>query len=352
MFISKELFGRINGQQVYEYTFKNSNGIEMSCLNYGCAITRIIAPDRRGKPENIVLGFRDLASYQANSICAGVAIGRVAGRIKNAQFELEGKNYTLAANSGKHHLHGGQQGFHHVVWDAAVVEKPEESIIQFSYTSGDGEEGYPGTLIVIITYTLNNKNELVISYQGQSDQTTLFNPTNHSYFNLSGNLKQDISEHILKINSSGFWELGADMLPTGKLIDVKNTVFDFRTGRKIIEGLNSKHVQNKIAGQGYDHPYVLNSNYNEEIVLYDEKSGRSMVVETDAVGVVLYTGNQIPGDLNIGGAKSRPYLGLCLETQRPPDAIHHTDFPSCILNKNQAFSTATKFTFGVDNRWF
>lgn len=348
MLISKSLFGETGGQKVYEYTLKNANGIEISCLNYGCAITKIIAPDRRGKSENIVLGFQDFANYKENPIYAGVVVGRVAGRIKNAQFDLEDKTYTLAANNGQHHLHGGLKGFHHAVWDAEIVDEEQQSVIQFSYTSLDGDEGYPGTLTITVTYTLNNNNEFIIHYQGQSDRTTLLNPTNHTYFNLSGNLKQDVSEHILKIDSSHFLELTEDLLPTGNLLNVNNNVFDFRTGRKIIEGINSNNAQNKIAGQGYDHPYVLDSNHNREIILYDEESGRSLVIETDAVGVVLYTGNQIPDDLEIFGVKSRPYLGLCLETQGLPDAIHHSNFPSCILKKDQIFSSITKYTFSIN----
>lgn len=347
MAISKSVFGEVNGQNIYQYTLKNANGIEISCLNYGCAITKIITPDREGIFENIVLQFQDIASYTENPIYAGVVAGRVAGRIKNAQFVLEGQTYTVAANDGQNHLHGGLKGFHHAVWDAEIVDEEQQSVIRFHYTSLDGDEGYPGTLKMAVTYTLNNNNEFMIDYQGQSDKTTLLNPTNHSYFNLSGNLKRDITEHSLKIDSSRFLELRSDLLPTGKMLDVNNTVFDFRAGRKIIEGINSNEEQNKIVGHGYDHPFVLGSNHNREIVLYDEGSGRSLVIETDAVSVVLYTGNQIPDDLNIRGVKSRPYLGLCLETQALPDAIHHSNFPSCILKANQIFSSVTKYTFNV-----
>lgn len=348
MAISKKLFGEANGQRVYEYTLRNLNGIEISCLNYGCAITKIIAPDRRGKSENIVLGFQDFADYKKNDMYAGVVVGRVAGRIKNAQFELEGKTYSLAANNGPNHLHGGLKGFHHAVWDAKIMGEEQQSVIQFSHTSLDGEEGYPGKLKMTVTYTLNDNNEFMIHYQGQADRTTLLNPTNHTYFNLSGNLKQDIAEHILKIDSSRFLELTGDLLPTGSFLDVSNTVFDFRSGRKIIEGINSDNIQNIIAQQGYDHPYVLDSNHNKEIILYDKESGRSLVIETDAVGVVLYTGNQIPDNLDFYGVKSRPYLGLCLETQGLPDAIHHSHFPSCIVTKDQTFSSLTTYTFGVN----
>ena len=347
MLINKRLFGEVNGKKVYEYLLKNGNGIEISCLNYGCAITKIITPDDKGNYENIVLGFQDLASYQTNPIYAGVVVGRVAGRIQDAQFQLEGKAYTLASNNGLNHLHGGLHGFHTVIWDVEIANKEREKSIEFSYTSLDGEEGYPGTLIAKVTYTLNDQNEFIIHYHGQSDKTTLFNPTNHTYFNLSGNLKQDISQHCLKMDSSRFLEVTQQLTPTGKLIDVKDTVFDFKTGRKIIEGIHSVDPQNIIVGRGYDHTFVLDSHHDREIVLHDQVSGRNLVVETDAVTVVLYTGNAITSGLDIYGVKSRPYLGLCLETQGFPDAIHHSNFRSCILKKDQIFSSVTKYTFSV-----
>jgi len=347
MLISKELFGMENNQKVYEYTLKNANGVEISCLNYGCTITKMITPDRRGEFENIVLGFQDFANYKDNSMYAGAVVGRVAGRIKNAQFQLAGKTYTLASNNGPNHLHGGLKGFHNVIWDVEIIAEEEEAILEFYYTSIDGEGGYPGTLSMKIRYTLNNNNEFSIFYQGQSDDMTLLNPTNHTYFNLSGNLQRDISQHVLTIDSSNFLELTDQLLPTGRIVEVQDTVFDFRRGRKIHEGLHAPDAQIIIAGKGYDHGYILDSNLNGEMVLWDEESGRSLLIETDTVGVVLYTGNQIPDNLDMWGVQSRPYLGICLETQGLPDSIHHSNFPSCILNKDQIFSSMTKYTFGI-----
>ena len=198
-----------------------------------------------------------------------------------------------------------------------------------------------------MTYTLNNKNQFTIHYEGQSDKTTLFNPTNHSYFNLSGDFKRDISQHSLKIPSSHFVELTPQLLPTGNLLDVKDTVFDFRKGRRIIEGINSPDKQNILAGRGYDHPFLLDRSDNGKIVLQDEESGRNLTIETDAAGVVLYTGNHIPTNLAIYGIQSRPHLGLCLETQGLPDSIHHKNFPSTILQKDQIVTTTTQYTFSA-----
>lgn len=340
------MFGELNFNSVYEYTLKNANGVEVSCLNFGCAITRIVTPDRWGIYENIALGFQDLAAYKTNPIFAGVVVGRVAGRIKGAQFELEGKPYNLTCNDGENHLHGGIKGFHKVLWNAEIIDQGNH-ILQFSYSSLDGEEGYPGTLTTEVTYILTDNNELMVGYRGQSDKTTLFNPTNHTYFNLSGNLKRDIREHNLELKSSRFLELTDGLLPTGRLLDVQGTVFDFRGGRKLMDGIASGDAQNIIAGQGYDHAFVLDSHNSGEIVLQEQESGRSLVVETDAAAVVLYTGNQIPDNLDICGKQSRRYLGLCLETQIHPDSIHHPDFPSCILGRDQIFFTKTKYTFGL-----
>jgi aldose 1-epimerase len=347
MIINKRSFGEINGDDVYEYTLKNDKGVEITCLNYGCAITKIVTPDRNGNCENIVLGFKDPSKYKENSPYFGVIVGRVAGRIKDAQFELEDQTYTLVKNNGNNHLHGGLKGFSNVVWAGKIIDTEQKAVVQFAYISRDGEQGYPGTLQMQVTYTLNNDNEFIIHYQGQSDNSTLLNPTNHTYFNLSGNLKRDILQHILKINSNHFLEVDEQLLPTGNLLDVGETVFDFRNGRQIIDGISSEHLQNKLVGQGYDHPFILNRNNKGEISLWEEESGRKLVVETDAVGVVLYTGNQLPDNLDIYGVTSRKYLGLCLETQGLPDAIHHTHFPSCILKKDQVFSTWTKYTFSV-----
>lgn len=344
MKVTKKLFGEINWENVYEYTLKNDKGIEISCLDYGCVITKIVTPDRHGKYENIVLGFEDIESYREKSPYFGAFVGRVAGRIKGGEFELEGRTYTLANNDGKNHLHGGVKGFNDVIWEAEITEGEDEIKIEFSYTSLDGEEGYPGNLDVKVEYILNNNNEFIIQYKAETDKITLFNPTNHSYFNLSGNLKRDVLEHSLKVDSSKFLEIDEELLPTGKVLEVSDTVFDFRKGRKIKEGVSSNYIQNKIVGQGYDHTFILNSN-NSEILLWDEESGRKLVMNTDAPAVVLYTSNQLEEGMDLYGVSSRSYLGLCLETQIPPDAIHHENFPDCILRPEEVFISRTKYTF-------
>lgn len=348
MSVVETKFGETNGKNVSAYTLKNKNGIEVTCLNYGCAITKMVTPDREGNYENIVLGFDQLEDYERNPAYFGTVVGRVAGRIKDARFELDGQVYTLPNNHNGHHLHGGVKGFSHVVWEAITVETETETAVTFSYTSPDGEEGYPGTVELKVTYTLNDNNEFLIQYEAVCDQTTLLNVTNHTYFNLSGGLKRDVQQHTLKIDSDRFVELDEELLPTGEFLDVTGTPFDFRAGRQIRDGVQSRHPQNILAGNGYDHPFILNHHHHGEMVLIDKESGRKLIVETDEPSVVLYTGNHLPEEGSIYGVPSNKYMGLCLETQGLPDAIHHPHFPSCVLPKGKVFSSMTKYTFGVE----
>jgi len=271
----------------------------------------------------------------------------VAGRIGGAEFTLNGKTYTLAKNENDNHLHGGLKGFDKVIWDAETKENADEVSVKFSYMSPDGEEGYPGNLKMNVTYSLNNDNEFKIQYDGISDETTVLNVTNHSYFNLSGDIKRDILDHELILKSNQYLELQENLLPTGEFAEVDGTPFDFRQGRLIRSGAESEHPQNQLAGGGYDHPFVLSENRNEEIVLRDSDSGRQMIVETDEVGVVVYTSNQLAGDDPIYGVQPRKHLGICLETQGLPDAVHHENFPSWVLEKDKAHTSVTTFKFGI-----
>jgi aldose 1-epimerase len=347
MKVIQEKWAEIDQQPVISFTMINDHGMEVTCINYGCIITKIVVPDKDGNYENVVLGFDQFDPYVANTPYFGAVIGRVAGRIQNACFELDGKTYTLCKNENNNHLHGGVKGFHRVLWNAVMVEKEEEVGVKFSYTSPDGEEGYPGTVQVQVTYMLNNQNELVISYGARSDKSTLLNLTNHTYFNLSGNMKRDILDHELKIKSDRFLELNQELIPTGAILDVANTPFDLRKGKKIKDGIMMNHPQIELVGQGYDHPFLLNVHHDKEIILQDPESGRTLTIETDEVGVVVYTGNQLQEGMDIYGVPSRKYLGICLETQGLPDAIHHPHFPSWILRPSETYSSVTIYKFGV-----
>ncbi|MBS4219202.1 galactose mutarotase [Bacillus sp. FJAT-49711] len=347
MKIRKEEFGKLKANSVTAFTLENDHGVKVTSLDYGCIITKILTPNRDGELENIVLGYNQLEGYLNNTAYFGSVVGRVAGRIGGAEFTLNGKKYSLAKNENDNHLHGGLKGFDKVIWGAETEEKADEVSVKFSYISPDGEEGYPGNLKMNITYTLNNDNEFTIHYEGISDKTTLLNVTNHSYFNLSGDLKKDILDHELTLKSDQYLELQDNLLPTGEFANVEGTPFDFRKGRFIRSGAESEYQQNEIAGGGYDHPFVLNENRNEEIVLKDPESGRQMIVETDEVGVVVYTSNQLAGDDEIYGVQPRKHLAICLETQGLPDAVHHDHFPSWVLEKDKPHSSVTTFKFGV-----
>jgi aldose 1-epimerase len=342
MKVLREKFAEKNGQSISCYTIVNKNGLEVSCINYGCIITKVLAPDRDGKLENVVLGYDSLDDYEKGTAYFGAVIGRVAGRIKGASFDLDGETFQLPKNDNGHSLHGGFKGFDKVIWEGTLFESEKEAGVKFTYTSADGEAGYPGEVALTITYTLNNDNELVIAYNGKTTKKTILNMTNHSYFNLSGDGKEDILSHSLTLKSDAFLELDEELMPTGIILDVEGTSFDFRHGRLIQTGANSEHPQNVLAGNGYDHPFLLKSNHEEEIVLKDGKSGRTLTIETDEPAVVVYSGTQLSQDV-----QSKKYMGICLETQGVPDAIHHPQFPSIALDQDQEYSTLTKYRFGV-----
>lgn len=345
MKIVDRVFGRYDGVPVMEYSLINDSGMSVSCLDFGCVITKIIVPDRHGHLENVVLGFDDFEDYLDLSPYFGCVVGRVAGRIKDARFELDGEEYQLAANNDPNHLHGGKKGFNSVIWQTQKVEQENAVGLKFFYRSVSGEEGYPGNLETCITYLLTNTNELQISYEARTDQKTLVNLTNHSYFNLSGNLKRDCSEHILQLASNRFLELSQDLIPTGKMRESKNTPFDFNNGRLLKSGMKSSHPQNVLAGNGYDHPLLFTKEGENTIMLSDKESGRSLLVTTDQPCVVLYTGNYLEGPYSIAGVRARNHLGVCLETQGLPDAIHHPEFPTIILNPEEVYYSTTKYRF-------
>ncbi|GIN86064.1 aldose 1-epimerase [Heyndrickxia sporothermodurans] len=341
MNILKSEFGNISDQTVYAYTLVNDYGMKVTCINYGCIITDIQTPDLNGRHESVVLGFDHLEDYIKWSPYFGAVVGRVAGRIKNAKFELDGKAFSLTRNEGSSHLHGGLDGLHQKLWDSCTFEEKTAVGVVFSCISYDGEEGYPGKLLLKVEYRLTNENELIVTYHATSDKKTIVNLTNHTYFNLSGNLKNDIINHKLFLNSNRLVELDKQLLPTGNILNVRDTVFDFQHGRALIEGITSNHPQIKIAGNGYDHPFIFDK--DGKAILTCEESGRKLTIMTDQPGMILYTSNQLDGDYFIRGTKPRKYLGVCLETQR----LHQYDFPSIILGENEEYKAVTKYAFSV-----
>lgn len=236
-----------------QFKISNDRGMQVSVLNFGGIITELIVPDKYGTLENVVLGYQHIEDYKTDPNFFGAIIGRVAGRIQDASFKLNERTYHLDANDGNNCLHSGSAGFHNVLWSGEAFQTNNEAGVKLTYTSPDGDCGFPGSIKVTITYTLNNANQFTIDYAAISDQTTVLTLTNHSYFNLSGNLKETVNQHHVHINSSQFIELDQQLIPTGTKLDVSNTPFDFRQGKQLNDGIKSNFKQNRLAGNGYDH---------------------------------------------------------------------------------------------------
>lgn len=342
MNILEKQFGSIDGQEVKAYTISNTAGMAVTLLEYGCIIQEINVPDKSGLLENIVLGYDTLEDYQRDEAFLGAVIGRVGGRIKDAEITIDGETHQLPKNDGNNHIHGGPNGFHRKIWQSRAEISETQASVVFSYTSKDGEEGYPGNMEVKVTYTLNEQNELTISYQAVSDRKTAVNLTNHSYFNLSGKLKRSALEHELQMDADSFVELDSFLLPTGEVVPVAGSVFDFRKGRKVSDGIASEHPQIETIGGGYDHPFLLNGKKGPQIILTDHESGRKMEVATDRPAVIFFSGNNLDGDITLqNGRKSERHLGLCFETQIAPGNM------DMVIEAGEPYNSVTTFKFAI-----
>ena len=330
------------------FTLTNQNKMSVSLLNFGGIITEIKVPDRHNSIENVVLGYKNYRDYEDNPNYLGAIIGRVAGRIQDASVTIEGQTYALEANEGTNHLHGGTNGFHQVIWTALPFQTEDSVGVTLTHKSLDGEGGYPGTLEVTVTYTLTNHNELILDYSATSDKTTALTLTNHSYFNLTGNLASTIHDHHVTMDSDYFIELDSELLPTGKKLPVANTPFDLRSGGKLADGIHSPFEQNVVANHGYDHYFILNQTEQENIRVQDETSGRIMTVSTNQPGVVMYTANSLDEGLDLVEGSSKPYLGVCFETQASPASLRHESFPTMRLTAHIPYEKRTVFSFGVE----
>ena len=347
MEIIKKKIGNVELVDIFSFTLKNNNGIEVSFINYGGRITSIKTPDKGGNVEEIVLGYDNLADYMSDTAYLGAICGRVAGRIKEGRFFLDGKEFSLTKNDGDHHLHGGNSNFSHAVWRWQVISLKESVMVKLFYESKDKEEGYPGQIDVTVIYELNKDNQFIITYEGRASEKTLINLTNHAYFNLNGNTRDNILNHYLQINSDEFLEIDEEALPTGRLLRAEGTPFDLNDKKQLKKQLLKCHEQLELAKNGYNHPFILNHHFVREIILIEAKSGRKLTVETDCPCVVVYTASYFEDDFEIRGVKASKYLGICLETQGFPDAINHDHFPSIILNKGEIYQSKTSYTFGV-----
>lgn len=336
---------KAEGKDIALITLGNRNNLQVRLLSYGAAIVELLAPDREGNLENIVLTYGDIRDYIKNVPYFGATIGRTSGRIGGAGFTLSGQKYRLGKNAGANHLHGGQSGFSFKVWDYTIAEEEEMSWVEFSYLSRDMEEGYPGNLSARVRYILTDADELIIEYRAEADRDTLCNLTNHSYFNLSGNYKRKVSEQYLKLKSDCFLETDVNLVPTGRLLEVRNTPMDFNEGKLIGRDMGAEYQPLVNAG-GYDCPWML-SGSSEQIELYDEKSGRKMLVSTTYPCVVVYTYNFAGNERLKYGKLGSKCDGICFETQYEPDGINHPGMHPAALKGGSSYNERTVFRLEV-----
>jgi aldose 1-epimerase len=329
------------------FVLTDSKGMVAKITEYGGILTELHVPDRAGKMADVVLGFKDLQTYEAGHPYFGATTGRVANRIARGRFSLNGKEYTLAVNNGPNHLHGGLKGFDKVVWKGESLNSPEGPAVRLTYTSRDMEEGYPGALSCTVIYTLTEDNGVKIDYRATTDKDTIVNLTNHSYFNLAGEGSGDVMGHELMLAADHYTPTDDTMIPTGEIRSVKGTPVDFTKSTRI--GARISQVQEP--AKGYDHNFVLNSGAQSLALgarVTEPKSGRVMEMWTTEPGVQLYTGNFLDGTLKGKSGKTyQQYYALCLEAQHYPDSINKPWFPTTVLKPGQTYTQTTIYKFSA-----
>ena len=333
----------------YVYTLSNDN-MQVKIMNYGGVILSIVVPDKDGIMEDVVLGYDNFDSYKKTDAFPGAIVGRVANRISNAKFNINGKAYKLVKNNGENHIHGGINNFSKVFWNSKIATDNEGEYLELSYLSRDGEENYPGNLDVVVEYKLTNKNELIIRYKATTDKDTIINLTNHSYFNLAGQGKGNILNQKVKIYSDEFAIVDKEGMVTGEIRNVKGTPMDFSDFKEIGVGINSDYYQIKCR-KGYDHNYVIKGNMDEIKLVaeaIDEKSGRKLQVFSTMPGLQFYTGNFLNSE-EVGKGKIHydEYYGFCFETQFFPDAINKSNFENPILKPGEVYNHTTIYKFST-----
>jgi len=348
--ISKHIFGHLpDGRAVEQTSLINANGIQVDILNLGGIIRRWLVPTPSSKQVDIVLGFDKVEDYLADQAYLGALVGRYANRIKHGKFTLNETHYQLEANQGGNSLHGGVDGFNRRLWQTSVLTETLNPSICLKLISEDGDQGFPGQLQAEVIYTLSENNTLRIEYKASADQTTLYNPTQHSYFNLAGHQNGDIASHQVQILASHFTPTDGNAIPSGEIATVANTPFDLRELTPLTAGLASTHEQIKF-GSGYDHNWCLDD-YRADLhqpffaaMAIETQSGRKLIVNTTMPGMQLYTANFL-GSEPVGkeGVSYQGNGALCFETQFYPDSPNQPHFPSAMLEQGQTFYAVTEY---------
>jgi aldose 1-epimerase len=342
--ITRSSFGTAGGKEVFLYTLINSKGTEVKITNFGGIVTSWVSADKNNQKSSIVLGYDSLSGYLATHPYFGAIVGRYGNRIAKGKFSIDSVEYTLAINNGPNHLHGGVVGFDKVVWEPTVENDSVPSLL-LSHLSKDGDEGYPGNLNVDVHYTLTDQDELKIEYIATTDKKTVVNLTNHSYFNLTGDVANSILDHELQIDADHFTSVDSTLIPTGEITSVNGTPFDFTQPTKIGLGIDS------VKG-GYDHNYVFNkidASLTKVASVSEQKSGRLLEVYTTEPGVQFYTGNFLDGTLKTSDGKViNQHAALCLETQHFPDSPNEPNFPTTILLPGQKYHSITVYKLSVN----
>jgi aldose 1-epimerase len=350
--VQREPFGTTpGGEHVERFTLTNAGGMRVDVLSYGGAIQSVLVPDRRGVMADVALGYDTLEQYLGDKSYLGSLVGRYANRIRDGRFTLDGREYTLARNEGRCHLHGGVRGFDKAVWRVEPLDGGEGVGLTLEHASPDGDEGYPGTLSARVTYTLTDANALVVEYHATADAATPVNLTQHSYFNLRGEASGDILSHEIHLAASRFTPVDETLIPTGELRDVRGTPFDFTAQRPIGSRIGDDDEQLRLPG-GYDHNFVIDRADDVSLALAarlsEQTTGRGLDVFTTEPGIQFYSGNFLDGSFVAKGGRRYPHRsGLALETQHFPDSPNEPTFPSTILRPGQELRSRTEYHFVV-----